>query len=252
MAIAFVGAGTGVTVTGTSGTVSKTGCTAGNLIIVQALVNGTQTPGITNVSNIENIAGTDNAMTTAPGGPFGVGAAGGSGNQGIWYGRAMADGTCSVDVNVTSDDMVARVYEFSGVFTDATVANIIDNTAAGTGMRQSVGTSTTPGGLNPAVTTTGDNRLAMAFVAIVGNVTVTDMTGESGGDWTEAVSEYADTPGTIQLQTAAIPSAGSINPGGSQTISSSLGWAVDTTAFVPEPEVSDAVSTFMPARRRGH
>lgn len=228
----FIGAGAGATITGASGTVSKSNCVQGNLIVAVALVNGTQTAGFTNSSNIEDMNGVDSSITSAPGGPFGVGSGGTAGNQTIAYGRVMANGTCSVDANVTSDDMVARLYEFANVKPAIGVAGIIDNTAAGNGMRQSIGTSTTPGGLNPAVTTSGTDRLAIAFVAIVGNVTVTSMTGESGADWIEAVAAYSDTPGTIQLQTAEMASAGSINPGGSQTISSSLGWAVDTTAFI--------------------
>lgn len=244
----FVGAGTGITVTGTSGTVSKTDCTSGNFVIVQALVNGTQTPGITNVSNIENVAGTDSAMTAAPGGPYGVGAGGTLGNQGIWYGRVIDSGTVSVDVNVTSDDMVARIYELSGVTPRDTVGLVIDNSLAASGMRQGIGTSTTPTALNPAVTTNGVDRLALAFVAVVSNLTVGDLTGEvsspTGVDWTEAVAEYSDTPGTIQLQTAALPVPASITTGGSMTIGSSQGWAVDTTALVGVPNVEVDYSRF--------
>lgn len=243
MAITFVGAGTGVTVTGTSGTLSKTGCSAGSLIIVQFVINGTgQSATFSVITNIEDIAGTDNAMTIPPGGPYDIGGVPQTGVQQIAYGRAMAGGTCSIDFTITSNDLVARMYEFSGVSTDTTVANIIDNTAAGTGMRQRVGNSTTPGTSDPAVTTSGTDRLAVAFVGITGNVATASMTGESGADWVEAVTGYADTPGTAQIQIASMPAAGSITGTGSQTIGSSQGWAVDCTAFVPAPVVSPSAA----------
>jgi hypothetical protein len=70
--------------------------------------------------------------------------------------------------------------------------------------------SSTPG--MPTVTTTVRGGLAVCCVAVNDNNATAPATGESGGDWTEAVAEYtvALTPGfTLQIQTAT-PTA---NPG---------------------------------------
>lgn len=239
----FVGAGTGVTITGVSGTVSKTGCTAGNFIILHGVVNGTgQSPTIGTVTNAENLAGTDGVLSLVVG-AFDVGSAPQTGVQVVHYGRVLANGTVSVDLTIASNDFVVRLYELSGVSANTTVATVTDNSASGTGVRQSLGNSTTPTASSPAATTNDVDRLALAFVGITGNVATSSMTGETGGyDWVEAVAEYADTPGTIQLQTADMAVAGSINAG-SQTVVGTNGWAVDTTALIfGPPPVSTAPS----------
>lgn len=230
----FVGAGTGVTVTGASGTVSKTSCIAGNFIVVQYAVNGTgQNGSLGTITNIEDVTGTDNAMTLAPNGPYGMGSPS-TGVHVLYYGRVMANGTCSADINIVTNDFVARMYEFSGVSTDSTLVNIVDNTAGGP-MRQKVATSTTVSTQDPSLTTTGPDRLGTTFVAINGNVATGNFSGEVGGDWVEAVAEYSDTVGTIQLQTAQMAVAGSITGTSTMTISASSGWATETIAFVPAP-----------------
>ncbi len=68
----------------------------------------------------------------------------------------------------------------------------------------------------PSVTTTKAGSLAVALVAQNDNNALADATGESGGDWVEAVAEYvaALTPGfVLQIQTAAMASVGTISGG---------------------------------------
>ncbi|KKU03611.1 MAG: hypothetical protein UX03_C0015G0013 [Candidatus Woesebacteria bacterium GW2011_GWE1_45_18] len=63
----FVGAGTGaVWQAGTAVTVSRTGATVGNLVILQILTDGYtefSQPSLASHSGVENLAGTDNALT---------------------------------------------------------------------------------------------------------------------------------------------------------------------------------------------
>lgn len=227
----YVGSGPGVTVTGASGIVEKTGCKAGNFIIVQSHVNGAESATTSEETNLEDILGVDGAVTTPPGAHYQVGSTV-TGRQCIFYGRAMADGTCSVQIEIVTNDLVAIMHEIEGVTSDAAILKVLDNASNVNKVTQSVGNSTTPTANNSAVTSTGDNRLALAFVAITADVDVADMTGETGGyDWVEA-AEYSDTPGTVQLQVATMPTAGVVRAG-SQTISTSAGWAVDATGLVP-------------------
>ena len=56
----------------------------------------------------------------------------------------------------------------------------------------------------PAVTTVGDQRLALAFSGYTGSVTASEATGETGGDYTEPVGEFTGGGGGcgISLQSA--------------------------------------------------
>ena len=219
MAIAFVGAGSGIerTTAGTS-TVSKTGCTADNLIVVQAFFSGDSgdwSGG--NWVNIEDFQGTPNDADSISN----------AGSRFVFVGRATADGTCSFDVTRVTDNYVARMYEFSGEIADSfpSSAGVFENINSETGFV----TSTTI--TAPDVTTLGANRLAMCFVGVRSAQALTSFTGETGGDWTETVAEYQGTALTIQLQTAPIAAAGTIT-GGTQTISSAY-WLCIGTALVP-------------------
>jgi hypothetical protein len=67
----------------------------------------------------------------------------------------------------------------------------------------------------PTVITTGTDRLALALLAGANNVTVTNSTGESGGDWSEAseAGSTAGAGGTLQLQTADLASIATLSGG---------------------------------------
>lgn len=86
----------------------------------------------------------------------------------------------------------------------------------------------------PSVTTTGINRLVVAFYMIGSSTSVANSTGESGGDWTEVAAEDANTTGndgTIGCQSALLASAGTIS-GGSFSVTSG-GWACRGFALIP-------------------
>jgi hypothetical protein len=94
-----------------------------------------------------------------------------------------------------------------------------------------VDTSTTVS--DTGVTTLGPDRLALQLVAANDNIAIDAFVGETGGDWVEAAAEYADSAGTdgmVQLQTAAMATAGTID-GGSDTVVSA-GWGVVGFALI--------------------
>jgi hypothetical protein len=237
---AFVQAGTGwVTTTGTgNGTLAST--TAGNLIVVQMLADGGSLDGSISVaagSNVENIAGTDNALTnntTINGGAavFSVGSAT-EASQKLYFGRSLG-GTVTVTANVggSGEDLYSIIYEFSGVSADTTLTNILENSSLGSAVN-GTGTSTTVA--DTGVTTLGADRLAVNFVAVNDDNAVAAFAGMTGGTWAEATAEFLSATGTdgcIQLQTATMDSAGTIN-GGTLTMAASDAWGVVGFALIP-------------------
>lgn len=77
----------------------------------------------------------------------------------------------------------ARIYSYSGRVS-GTITECVKDFA----------TTDTPASGNwtvPSVTTTQAGALAVAFIAITDDNVVATPTGESGGDWTEPVSEYS-------------------------------------------------------------
>ena len=223
----FVGAGTGTErLTAGSFTVSKTGCTAGNLLLLHMHVKGVTADwtGWNTASNIENLSGTASSTTNLRGGS----------EFQINVGRCTANGTCSANLSVgaSGEDIAARIYEFSGEFNGTTLASVFEN---------GVGTSDTASGSSTSfqdgpVTTNGPERLALNIGALETAQAVGAFTGETGGDWTEAVAEYVGTTITLQLQTASMPAAYTID-GGSVTVTTTP-WLSIATAIIPAAAVS--------------
>jgi hypothetical protein len=103
----------------------------------------------------------------------------------------------------------ARVYRFEDV-RDDTIANVVGGFAFEASNVATYGDVT--------VTTPEANCLAVNLVAQADDLPAAgSFTGESGGDWTEAVAEFTGTTGTpdtlMQLQTAEKATAGSILAG---------------------------------------
>ena len=222
MAIAFVGAGSGVErLTAGTVAVSKATCTAGNLIVIHTFFNGdTGDGGATNFSNISGLDGVLNDTTSV------INAV----NRQVMLGRVTADGTCGCDllIGASGDDGVARIYEFSGVSTSTTLANVVEN-GSGTNVEGGFSASTTVA--DAGVTTNGANRLALNFVCVRSTPAIGAFTGMTGGTWAEAVAEYIGTTIKIQLQTATMASAGVID-GGTISITSAY-WITIGTALIP-------------------
>jgi len=148
----------------------------------------------------------------------------GYGRQWIYY--KFATGTESGTITVTisgSSCKIARMYAFRNV--------ALSSFTEGGGFRSGYGDTISA----QSVATVGPDRLAVSFVFVNDDNAVGSFTGESGGDWTETVAEFTTTAGydgCVQLQTAQMPSAGTIS-GGSYTMSSSDPWGVRAFALKP-------------------
>lgn len=234
MAVAFVGAGTGVIALTGTGTVSKTGCTAGNLLLVHLLSRG-NTEDWSAFSAETNISDIDGAL----GNLRGVLSGQGVGNpttsrESLFVGRATANGTCSAEftVGASGEDLLCRMYEFSGASLGTTLAEILE---LGSGLADSwFGTGTTiSSGVD--MTTNGADRFAVVLVGLDNDLALGDFTGEGSGlDLTELVAEYQETTGangTLQIQGGTIATAG-VRSIGSAAVSS-CGWGVLQTNIIP-------------------
>jgi hypothetical protein len=113
----------------------------------------------------------------------------------------------------------ARVYAFVNPRSDS-IANIV----GGFGFDGPASSSTVS---DVGVTTPEDNCVAVNLIAISDDNTIGSFTGESGGNWGEAVAEFTGTTGTpdtcMQIQTAYMATAGTIN-GGTVTQSAADPW----------------------------
>lgn len=209
---------------------------AGRIIILHVFQDGTTDGSVTftSATNIENLAGTDNAWTSI--GEFQAGNAE-SGRHYLWIGRSLSTSAPTfTGGNSSGEDLFFRMYEFSGVNTGTTLSAVIENSTAGT----ATGAFATSASVaDVAVTTLGPERLALNFIAVDDDAQaaqLTAMTGETGGDWTYPVAAYGESAGTdatLALVTAQVASAGTID-GGTDAITSG-GWSVVGFALIPEP-----------------
>ena len=149
----------------------------------------------------------------------------GTGRQWIYY--KFATGSESGTITVTiggSSCKIARMYSFRNV----ALSSFTEGGGFGSGSSSTL--------YAQSVTTTDTKRLAVSFVFINDNNAVGSFTGETGGNWGEAVSEYttsAGSDGCVQLQTATMASAGTIS-GGSYSMSASDPWGVMAFALKPK------------------
>jgi hypothetical protein len=225
----FVGAGTGAAILTGTATVSKTGCTSGNLILMHIAIGGqTEDWSTGTFVGLDTLAGSPGFSDGVLQGPYGTR------YHGFQMGRATAS-TVSLDLTVgaSGEDLFARLYEFSGEFEGTTLGSVIENSIGAGSPVWGHSNATSTSVADEGVGTNGNDRLALQLVALATNQAIGDFTGETGGDWTEA-AEYQDATGvtsTMQLQTASIPSSGTID-GGSATVSS-VAWGVWGIAIIP-------------------
>lgn len=225
----FVQAGAGAYCpTPSGGTVSITGVTIGNFLMIHFISRGGLGTSYSNFVGIENLAGstgvTELLHQSGVGDPIGS-------RHSVWVGRATAT-TCSLTLSNPSYDVFGRIYEFSGVNEGTLISDVCENGAGQYGYDYWTQSSL----IDEDVTTNDTDRLALNFIALESSQAVGVFTGQSGGTWTEAVAEYATTDGsdaTLQLQMAEMPSAGTID-GGSTTITST-GFGLISTALIPAP-----------------
>ncbi len=226
----FVGAGSGdVWQSGAARAVTKSGVTVGNLLILQVLDDGNDDATISSISGIEDLGGTGSAMTSIIDHTFSTALHGQ-----LWVGRATSTSvSVSVAGGTSGVDTYSRLYEFADVNTGTALTDILENGSAGSTGTPTTATSTTIA--DSGVTTLGDNRLALQFVFVNDDNALDAFTGQTGGDWTEAVAEYLTATGTdaaIGLQIATVASAGTID-GGTDAMAASDRWGVIGFALLP-------------------
>ncbi len=228
---AFVQASAGTVVTTGTGTLSRTGCVAGNVVFFVWVEDGASSDSsIGNHSNVTTINGLANESTFFQ--EVSLNAVAG---LNAFVGRVTANGTVSADLTVGASgaDLFGVIYEFSGV--RASLGDVQDRVISETGpsnyydFGSGSGTTITM----PSVTGTGIERLAVTFIGVNANQALVASTGETGGDWTEPVAEFASSSGTaatVGVQTSAL-GAGTVS-GGTITISTAA-WGVLGFALIP-------------------
>lgn len=221
----FLGAGAGVEVAaGTSQTVSKTGCIAGNFLMLANFDSddtggGSWTAGT--VVNMESLAGVSGSNTTWIN----------TTNRQVLLGRVIANGTVSRDITVVAGtaSTLARIYELSGVNKGSTLNDVRESSAE-------VGPLTDATVQDRAVTTLGPDRLAINLVNVRSPNVLGDFVGETGGSWVEA-AQYNGSTMTQLLAIAMMPSAGTIDGG---TITQAVAyWINSAMALIPGPSAGD-------------
>jgi uncharacterized repeat protein (TIGR02543 family) len=218
--VTFISAGTGSGTTNGNPTPGyPTGLQANDLILLQVTVRGDSTPTITPPAGFALLYGPD--------------ATGGSGYSGdervtqwIYYkfSTGSESGTDTVTITGTNYDRAARMYAFRNV----ALTSFTEGASFGIGNDDVI--------LAQSLTTSGDKRLAVSFVSVNNDISVGSFTGESGGDWTEAVGEFTfngDDDLCMQLQTATMASAGTIQNGSYDTGFTNYRWVVRAFALVP-------------------
>lgn len=229
MGIALIQAGAGTTVTTGTGTVSVTGCVAGNFILLHVMQAGPANDySLGTFVNVEALDGTDLTMTIY-GNDADVGSPRAAAHSN-YFGRVLANGTVSINVTVggSGEDVYARLYEFSGVHTGPSFTDVAESGSEAGGTAAQIDDN--------SVTSTGISRLGIQLVAVNDDNVLGSFTGETGGDWAEA-AEYNSATGTqatLQLQTAEMSAAGTIN-GGTFTMAASDAWGVIAFALIPAP-----------------
>jgi FlaG/FlaF family flagellin (archaellin) len=214
--VIFVSAGSGSGSTnGNPAPGYPTSLQANDLILLQVTVRGDSTPTITVPNGFALLRGPD--------------ATGGSSSrvtQWIYYkfSTGSESGTGTVTITGTNYDRAARMYAFRNV--------ALTSFTEGAGYR--IGEDDVI--LAQSVTTTGIKRLAVTFVSVENDISVGSFTGGSGGTWTEPVSEFTfngDDDICMQLQTATMANAGTIQNGSYDTGSTSYRWVVTAFALIP-------------------
>jgi hypothetical protein len=203
-------AGTGSGTTGNPTPAYPSGLVANDLILLQVTVRDTSntpsTPtGFTPLYSAES-------STVA--------------RQWIYYkfSTGSESGTITITIGGTSCK-VARMYSFRNV--------ALSSFTEGGGFGYSASSTTMSA---QSVTTTGINELDVSFNFVTYNTAVASFTGETGGDWIEAVAEFTTTAGSrgcVQLQTATMASAGTISGGTLSLGSTARSWGVRAFALKP-------------------
>ena len=234
---ALVGAGVGVTATGSAGGYTTINPAAPNNIAANDLL----------ILHVAGRANTSGETVDTPTG-FTLISSAGSGTtlMHFWYYR-LCDGsedeqTYAVDGTYigTGPRIAARIYQFRGTATTSPIESSIGGTNSGTSA------SPAPASLGP---TAGIDRLGIYLVAWNADSSTGRIVGSTGGTWSESIlaAEYRATSMSIQLQTAPLAVSGTTISGGTHSIASSL-WK-NVTFALASTLVSNTPNKFIPVRQ---
>lgn len=214
MAASFGAAGAGA-ITATSGAALTpalpSGVTAGQLLIAHVFYGGsTAAPD------------TPSGWSVLGGSPYSLDTPGTNGR--VWvFGKIAAGGDANpaFGTQAVTTPRRARCYRFTGVLDD-----VLANVVGGFNFEGPAASTTVS---DVGVTTPSDNALAINLIAIADDNSTASFTGETGGNWSVPLGAtvYTSTTGTpdtaMQLQTAPMPTAGTVN-GGTYTQGASDAW----------------------------
>lgn len=234
---AFVNAGAGADGTTSTATAAAPSITIGDLLIMQLAIR-------------------NSTITASP--PSGWGlirgpVAGASTTTRTYYfGRKAQSGDSSASFSSTlsaaPNMWMARIYNFG--------QNWVGDTSTWSNNFEGVADGTATIGTIPSITTTGIDRLAVAFITDSDNDTVASPTGETGGDYTLVTAAYLTTTGLnggIACASSAKATAGTIsggafvlqhNNGSSETVFGILPLSTGSTVtFSSSPAATTTVTT---------
>jgi hypothetical protein len=220
--------------------------TVGNVVLLGVMSDGTGgAPTASATSRVSNLAGTTSSLTTI--GTVDVGSAAAA-SLSAFIGRINTTGTYSVTVtlNGSGNDVYCEFWEFTNVNSGSTLADVIENTTAGT-YTSGAGTSNTIA--DAAVVTIGADRLAVNLIGVNDDNAIDAMTGMTGGTWSEPSADYGSATGTdgqVGVQIAAMASAGTIN-GGTDVMAASDAWGVMGFALIGTTSASAPSLIWQPA-----
>jgi hypothetical protein len=210
--VAFIAAdsGYGFTSTSAQSIAYPAGWQANDLLLLQVTVRDTTNTPATPSGFTLLYGGTDSSTI---------------GRQWIYYRFALSSDSSSASLTIAGTACkIARMYDFRNVAPSSFTESPSFGFSAG-----STTISAQP------ITTVGANRLAVSFVFETDNNALTAFSGETGGTWAEALTEFTTTAGShggVQLQTATMTSPGTIT-GGSFNMAGSDSWGVRAFALIP-------------------
>lgn len=209
----------GAGATAASGSVSPaypSGITAGSYLLVQAFVRGS-----------------GGALTVPAGwtqilGPTKLGSA--AAWQSVYAKKAVGTESGTLAIAMTGGTgAFARMHRFEGVLDDPDLLNTIEAATAGFNT-----TATNPVPV-PSLTTLGADRLGVFCLNTFNNTGTNAATGETGGDWSQPVTEYATASNggsATGLQRAALAAAGTIS-GGTVALGAARAYIIQVFALKP-------------------
>lgn len=208
MAVAWSANTTGVNVLGSGGNYSATptfpSVSAGQLLLCKVHARAG-----TSVDTIDTPSG----FTLETGAKVGIG---GGLAAAVFWKIATGSETGTLSVTGTYTGAAPRLSAILELYTgNATTGVPLESVGSNTG------TSTTPS--PSSVTTSINGGLAVAAISANSATTIGNITGETGGDYTEAYAEFSSGTIVLDTQTAAMATAGTIS-GGTCTLGASAAW----------------------------